>query len=67
MTASCSSGAHQHPLVNTASCNQGSRHPVLVDMSGTAPGKRCPTCRAAGKEVWVFAGRSCPYCATYVE
>lgn len=34
---------------------------------GTAPGKRCPTCREAGREVWVFAGRSCPICATYVS
>ncbi|KAI0397732.1 hypothetical protein F5Y17DRAFT_454882 [Xylariaceae sp. FL0594] len=38
----------------------------LVNMS-TVPGKRCPTCLAAGKEVWVFAGRSCHVCATYVS
>ncbi|KAI3326997.1 hypothetical protein HD806DRAFT_379514 [Xylariaceae sp. AK1471] len=46
-----------------AGSNQAS---PLVDMSGTAPGKRCPTCQHAGRETWVFAGRSCPICATYV-
>ncbi|KAI1156279.1 hypothetical protein F4825DRAFT_404670 [Nemania diffusa] len=51
----------------TGSCSSESNHACpLVNMSGTAPGKRCPTCRAAGREVWVFAGRSCPVCATYV-
>uniref|UniRef100_UPI0030E1C716 cytochrome c oxidase subunit 1 n=1 Tax=Dematophora necatrix TaxID=2751867 RepID=UPI0030E1C716 len=38
-----------------------------IHYSGTAPGKRCPTCREAGREVWVFAGRSCPICGTYVS
>jgi hypothetical protein len=38
----------------------------LINHSGRAPGKRCPTCKAAGREVWVFAGRSCPVCLTYV-
>ena len=32
----------------------------------SAPGKRCPTCEEAGRETWVFAGRSCPICATYI-
>ncbi|KAI1351261.1 hypothetical protein F5Y01DRAFT_283225 [Xylaria sp. FL0043] len=51
-----------------ASCKSGSHiTSPLVDMSGAAPGKRCPTCREAGRETWVFAGRSCPICATYVS
>ncbi|KAI0405919.1 hypothetical protein F4802DRAFT_559894 [Xylaria palmicola] len=49
------------------SCKSGSQHSSpIVDMSGIPPGKRCPTCQAAGRETWVFAGRSCHICATYV-
>ncbi|KAI1324893.1 hypothetical protein F5Y16DRAFT_379500 [Xylariaceae sp. FL0255] len=49
-------------------CCSANSHPSsnIADMSGTAPGKRCPTCRAEGKESWVFSGRNCPICATYV-
>ncbi|KAI3325577.1 hypothetical protein HD806DRAFT_533240 [Xylariaceae sp. AK1471] len=46
----------------------GGGSPIKVNDqgSGKAPGKRCPTCTAAGRETWVFAGRSCPIDATYV-
>ncbi|KAI0874549.1 hypothetical protein GGS24DRAFT_336890 [Hypoxylon argillaceum] len=69
MTGSCSSESnHACPLVNMSGTVR--LHPsTIIEPSLTsskAPGKRCPTCRAAGREVWVFAGRSCPVCATYV-
>lgn len=38
-----------------------------INYSGTAPGKRCPTCKEDGVETWVFPGRSCPICATYIS
>ncbi|KAI0975785.1 hypothetical protein F4678DRAFT_418501 [Xylaria arbuscula] len=45
--------------------------PFPVDVSlltlSKAPGKRCPNCREAGRETWVFCGRSCPICATFVS
>jgi len=34
--------------------------------SGTLPGKRCPTCLEAGREIWVIRGRCCYICDTYV-
>jgi hypothetical protein len=34
--------------------------------TGFIPCGRCPTCEAAGREVWIFRGRSCYICATYV-
>ncbi|KAI1434835.1 hypothetical protein GGR50DRAFT_379087, partial [Xylaria sp. CBS 124048] len=50
------------------SCKPGSSSTTPpVDMSGTAPGKRCPRCREGGQEIWVFSGRSCPVCSTYVS
>lgn len=39
----------------------------LINFSGIAPGKRCPNCTKDGVETWVFSGRSCHICATYVE
>ncbi|KAI0837384.1 hypothetical protein F5Y06DRAFT_297712 [Hypoxylon sp. FL0890] len=32
----------------------------------TSPAVFCPTCKAKGQEVWVFPGRDCPYCGTYI-
>ncbi|KAI1210055.1 uncharacterized protein F4807DRAFT_459888 [Annulohypoxylon truncatum] len=36
-------------------------------LTGKPPGKRCPTCRAKGYEVWVFSGKDCGYCGTYID
>jgi hypothetical protein len=35
---------------------------VIVDSK--MPGVRCPTCAAAGQEVWVIPGRCCGICGT---
>ena len=56
-------------LINYSGTESINLDSVTINNSsgGKAPGKRCPTCQAAGREVWVFAGRSCYICATYVS
>ncbi|KAI1121658.1 hypothetical protein F5Y10DRAFT_96567 [Nemania abortiva] len=65
----CNSTSDHAGLVDMSGTVCLSSCPVIVFSltSSKAPGKRCPTCREAGREVWVFAGRSCPICATYVS
>ncbi|KAI2467331.1 hypothetical protein F4781DRAFT_433466 [Annulohypoxylon bovei var. microspora] len=36
-------------------------------MTGKAPGKRCLYCRSRGLEQWVFSGRDCGLCGTYMD
>ncbi|KAI8960330.1 hypothetical protein F5Y11DRAFT_349582 [Daldinia sp. FL1419] len=60
---------------NTSSSAGGSSGVGTSVGTGQAPsianfmpsGKRCPECGKKGTVVWVFPGRDCPYCYTYVS